>query len=129
MFDTIYSDTVTLRRPKVGSLGVNGQPELEAVLDTDGTELVLRCRFESKGRKTIDNRGAEIRTDATLLYRISPTPVLQLEDFVVRKDRTGWKVVDIETQSILFGGAEYGRAGLMKTERTFPLDKDAYSKP
>ena len=129
MFDVLYRDTVTIRRPKVGSLGVAGQPELERVLAVDETELVLKCRFESKGRKTIDNRGAEIKTDATLLFRVIGKPALQLEDYVVRPDRTGWRVVDIEEQSALFGGSTYARAGLMRTDRTFPLDKDTYSKP
>lgn len=125
MLDTLMGQLVTLRRPKLGSRSVSGKAEYDYVLAADETQVKVRCRIELRGRRTIDTRGAEIRTDAQMLYRQTGQPVVLIEDVVVTKDGRAWRVVAVDEQQMLFGGTTYGRIDLVKTEMPVKLDKDS----
>ena len=126
MLDLLMNQTVTLRRAKPGGLSLEGKIELAYVVDVDETQLELRCRIEGRGRRILDPRGVEIKSDAQMSYRVTGKPALKLEDVVVTKDGLAWRVVGLEEQEQMFGGAKYGRADLMRTEIPVVKDKHFY---
>ena len=127
MLDALMNQTVTLRRAKPGGIDVNGRVELAYVVDVDETQMELRCRIEARGRRILDQRGVEIKADAQMSYRVTGKPALKLEDVVVTKDGQAWRVVSLEEQEQMFGGAKYGRADLMRTEIPVVKDKLFYA--
>jgi hypothetical protein len=126
MLDALMTETVTLRRPKPGTREVSGKVQLAEVLDEVECQVPLRCKIEARGRRVIDSRGVETRGDAQMVYRVTGKPEVLLEDFVVMKDGRTWKVISLEEQQMLAGGAKYGRADLQRTEIKLPLDKHTY---
>lgn len=118
-------EKVTLRRPKVGTLQMAGQSQIEEVLDSDGSQLHLWVTIERRGRRVTDAKGVEVQTDGTLLFVVVPKPEVRIGDIAVTADGRAWRVIRLETQKARFGKIEYGRADVQRTELAVPKDKHA----
>lgn len=126
MLDVLMTDQVTVRRAKPGSREASGKVQLEQVLDVDNTGLYLACKFQERGRRIVDSRGVESRSDATLLFRADAQLQLRAEDIVVTADGRAWRVAGLDTEKALFTRDLYGRADLVRSDRAVPPDKGSY---
>lgn len=126
MLDLLMTDHVTLRRPVPGSREASGKVQLQQVLDVDETGLYLTCKFQARGRRIVDSKGVESRSDATLLYRVTDKPELRIDDIVVTSDGRSWRVAGLDTEKALFSTVSYGRADLMRSDRAVPPDKGVF---
>lgn len=118
MFGLTYTETVKLRRPVKGTLGVDGSTQYEKPVHADdASDVEVRCKIQERGRVTLDARQTSIRTDATLLYQPTELVKIQTGDFVVRADGAAYEVVGIEAMIAPWGGPPYARVDLVKTAK------------
>ena len=115
MMSLLYRQTVTIRRPQAGSGLVDGAVTYKVVLDDEESPMRLRCRLERRARRLFTAQGAEVQTDATMLFIQKDATELFIDDVVVDQDSNAYKVVGLETQKALFGSRVSGRADLKAT--------------
>lgn len=123
MLDALYNESVTLRRPKAGTLRGSGYATMEQLLDATEAAVRIQCLLQARRRRTVNAAGSTLDVDAQLLYRVVNGIDAREGDFIVRADGTAWEVVGGETQRMLAGSALYGRADLKRTEIYAPPDK------
>jgi len=124
MFGFDYDETVTIRRPKKGTLNVGGRPEFDQPIYTDDESSVrVLCRIEERGRITIDERKREIKTDATLLYSPKGQATIEKGDLVVRSGLLAYEVIGIETLKDQWGQGSESRVDLVKTAMAVREDR------
>jgi hypothetical protein len=122
MFDLLFKDKATLRG--AATRDARNAVSYEEKTDEAGFTLTLRCRFERRGRRVMTTPGVETQTDASMLYRSSNAPLLELEDLVVIAGET-FRVVGITKQRLEGTAVEYSRADLALDRTVVPEDVDA----
>jgi hypothetical protein len=115
MLDMTFTDVVTIRRPKPGTMGVHGRPEYEPVMDGDAP-VTIRCGLgEVHGRVVLDVRGAEIEVDKVMKFRPQGKADLVDQDLVVDGAGQAYEVVSIRRNRLAFGAVTYASVDLKRT--------------
>ncbi|MGH9462003.1 MAG: hypothetical protein ACRD1X_12340 [Vicinamibacteria bacterium] len=124
MIESLYRETVTLRRPKAATRQVDGSTDYEIVVDEAQYPVRVRCRIERKGRRIFTNQGVELQSDAAMVFRQKDGSTVRKDDIVVDRNGEAWKVLDLEELRQLFGPNTYARAGLQSTVDPVPHDEE-----
>jgi hypothetical protein len=107
-----YDDVVTILRPKKGTLGAGGSAAVwEQVLDEDDAPVEVECAFEERGRRLVNERGAEVQTDATMNFRGNDPAALEKGDVVVFDGRA-FEILDLQKPRLRGSSGHYAQAGL-----------------
>lgn len=121
MFGLTYTEQVTIRRPKAGTLSIGGRTEYEQVKNEgDETPVRIACKIQERGKVTLNAKQTTIKTDATMLYSPARAAVLKDGDIVVRKDGRAYEIVGMETTAGPWGGTLCSRVDLVKTQLQVP---------
>ena len=125
MFEADYDDIVTILRPQVGTLGVAGAATVwEQVLDDDDNPVRVECAFVDKGRRVLNEKNAEVQTDATMNFRGNDPAALVKGDVVVTEDGRAFEILNLEGTRLRGSTGEYARADL-KLRADLPQEDEA----
>lgn len=122
MLDMTFTDVVTIRRQKAGTMGVHGRPEYETVEIADEPVRVRCLIAEPRQRVAATLQGQEIEVDAVLKFRPRGAVTIREQDIVV-DEKTGqaYEVLGLNSQGRLgFGSIVYASADLKKTRIEVP---------
>jgi hypothetical protein len=115
MLDMTFTEVVTLRRQKPGTMGVHGRPEYEPVMD-GLAPLSIRCGIgEAAGRVITDVRGAEVEIDKVMKFRVEGAVNVIEHDIVVDAAGGTFEVLKIRHNRVAFGNISYASADLKRT--------------
>ncbi len=119
MNESLYRETVTLRRPRAGSRTVDGAVTYDVVLGDGDLPLEIRCRIVRNSRRLFTTQNVEIQTDGTLVYAVKNDREIRKDDIVVDRNGDAFQVVRVKHEKALFGLQVLGSVDLQQT--TLPV--------
>lgn len=122
MLETLFRETVTLRRLAAGTRAVDGVAEYSTVVDADDVPIEIRCRIERRRRRILSKEGVELEGDATMMLKRPTSTEISEEDVVVDRNGQAWKILRVERAEAFFGAGEYMRLDLQETTIAVPAD-------
>lgn len=113
MLDTVFRETVTLRRAT--SRTAAGGPVYATVRDEVNLAVPIRCRIERGVSRSYTLQTTENEADAFLYCRRPTKCEFRAQDLVVDRNGAIYRVLRLEPVEALFGSASYLKVTLKET--------------